>query len=496
MALVYAYQPLDMNGWNLHAMYDDGDARYDDVLIRVLYDGDKRLADFYGHGITGNEAAGTLTGGTIDGYLEQALVEGRWHTGWEMNSTAPVSAVSIYNAIVSAGTEDDAAVLRQALSLDDRLDLSGGADIAAGYDGSDRLHGMAGNDRLDGGSGNDTLEGGAGNDTLFGGAGRDSLTGGSGSDWLSGGAGNDIYVVNSALDRVSETSTLATEIDTVKSSVSWSLDSNFERILLVGSAALDAAGNTAANGLTGNEAANVLRGDAGNDALIGNGGNDTLNGGTGRDILQGGRGNDTYVVDDSGDRIEETLGSSDGIDHVYSSASSGLSFGVERLVLMGSASIHGTGNELANVIVGNGAANVLDGDYGNDALSGGAGNDWLIGGEGFDVLTGGAGMDAFRFSGAEYWRDGSVDRITDFAAADDRIDLDDAVFFGLGPVGALGLDAFRLGAAALDWNDRIIYHRPTGQLFYDSDGIHNGEAKLIATLTPGTTLALGDLFVV
>ena len=45
------------------------------------------------------------------------------------------------------------------------------------------------------------------------------LNGGLGSDTLIGGLGNDTYTVDNVGDIVTETSTLATEIDTVNSSV-------------------------------------------------------------------------------------------------------------------------------------------------------------------------------------------------------------------------------------------------------------------------------------
>jgi len=60
----------------------------------------------------------------------------------------------------------------------------------------------------------------------------------------------------------------------------------------------------------------------------------------------------------------------------------------------------------------------LDGGAGNDVLYGGTGNDTLDGGTGNDVLTGDAGRDIFAFS-----RGDGFDRITDFEAGVDRIDL-------------------------------------------------------------------------
>ena len=110
---------------------------------------------------------------------------------------------------------------------------------------------------------------------------------------------------------------------------------------------------------------------------IGAAGNDSLDGGTGADTLDGGSGNDTYTIDNVGDVITELAGG--GTDTAQSSVSYTLSAEVENLTLTGSSAINGTGNTLANVIVGNSGANILDGgvDAVSDSLSGGAGNDTI-----------------------------------------------------------------------------------------------------------------------
>ena len=139
---------------------------------------------------------------------------------------------------------------------------------------------------------------------ITGNAAANVLNGGAGGDTMIGGLGNDIYVVDNTADVISETSALATEIDTVQSSVSRSLGSNQERLVLTGTMAINGAGNTLANRITGNAAANVLNGGAGNDSLNGGGGNDTLIGAAtvtpfgaaDIDTLTGGAGNDVFVL--------------------------------------------------------------------------------------------------------------------------------------------------------------------------------------------------------
>ena len=245
------------------------------------------------------------------------------------------------------------------------------------------LDGGAGDDVLTGGSANDVLAGGDGADVLTGNAGHDSLNGGAGIDRLLGGIGNDTYTVETG-DTVIETTNAG--IDTVLSSVTWTLGANVENLALTGAAAINGTGNGLANVLIGNAAANALNGGGGNDMLEGGLGNDTLSGGAGSDTMLGGAGNDSYVVQATGDVVTENL--NEGTDTVRSSITYMLGENVENLTLTGATAIHGTGNGLANVLAGNGAANMLRGANGNDQLRGNAGNDtYLFGrGEGQDVV--------------------------------------------------------------------------------------------------------------
>jgi Ca2+-binding RTX toxin-like protein len=299
------------------------------------------------------------------------------------------------------------------------------------------LNGTAGADTLSGGAGNDTLNGLAGNDVLNGGAGNDILNGGAGNDTMSGGTGNDTYMVDSASDVIIEN--LNEGIDTVQSSVTYTLSANVENLTLTGTTAINGTGNALDNVLDGslNTAANVLTGGAGNDTYIvgtgdtvvemtnagtdtvmsaatytlganienlvltgttaingtgntldntltGNSAANTLSGGAGADTMIGGLGNDTYVVDNTLDIVVENI--NEGVDLVQSSVTYTLSANVENLTLTGTSAFNGTGNELDNVLTGNSASNTL---------VGGAGNDRLDGLAGADVLQGGAGNDTY-----------------------------------------------------------------------------------------------------
>ena len=285
----------------------------------------------------------------------------------------------------------------------------GGADEIIGNDAANRLQGGAGDDTLDGGAGADTLDGGTGNDVLI------------------GGSGNDVYVVDSTGDSISETSDTASEIDTVQSSATWSLDpdSNLEWLTLTGTAAINGSGNAVANRITGNAGANTLSGAEGNDTLDGGNGNDTLQGDDDNDTLLGGAGNDTL----DGGAGSDSLNGGAGTDTAsYASAAAAVSV---SLLLTTAQDTGGAGTDLLAAmenLTGSNHDDRLTGNAAANLLHGGDGNDTLTGGKGLDTLTGGAGADVFDFN---LVTDSALtvktcDVITDFSAGDgDLLDLRD-----------------------------------------------------------------------
>lgn len=301
--------------------------------------------------------------------------------------------------------------------LDDILIGGIGNDTMNGFDGNDFLSGELGNDTLNGGNGNDTLLGGDGTDTLNGGAGNDILHGGTGADTMNGGLGNDTYVVDNVLDIVNDPNIIlpvpvSGGIDTVQSSITYTLGATIEHLTLTGAAAINGTGNALANNITGNDAVNTLsglagadtlKGLAGNDTLNGGDGNDRLDGGTGADTMNGGLGNDTYVVDNAGDIINDpNIGVppfviNGGIDTVESSISYTLGATLENLTLTATA-LNGTGNALVNVITGNNSNNRLDGGAGADTMNGGLGNDTYVVDNVGDVITDSGGTDTVESS--------------------------------------------------------------------------------------------------
>jgi Ca2+-binding RTX toxin-like protein len=204
--------------------------------------------------------------------------------------------------------------------------LSGGAGIdTADYGASFsavNLHLGITTAQATGGSGSDTLlgienlSGSAYNDRLTGNGGANVLNGGSGNDTMEGGAGNDLYVVDTVADMLFERGDGG--VDSVSSSVSYTLPTSVEKLTLTGSGTINGNGNGASNTISGNGMANVLAGIDGNDALRGMAGNDSLSGGNGNDLLDGGAGNDTLNGSAGLDtfRFSSALSGSSNVDRI------------------------------------------------------------------------------------------------------------------------------------------------------------------------------------
>ena len=435
---------------------------------------------------------------------------------------------------------------------DDVLNLNNDGDVLFGLEGNDHLSSQGNNNKLVGGFGNDTYEfigflpsivekpgegydiviynstgnyilpanveeGRLGSGGLTGNAldnvlvgttyDRNYLDGGIGADVMSGGLFGDTYVVDNIGDKVIEVPE-GGERDTVLSSVSFTLGKYVEDLELKGRGAINGTGNSIDNRITGNALANTLIGLGGDDTLaggrgidtlLGGNGNDFLDGGAGRDILKGGAGNDQYVVDSAGDTISEA---GIGLDGVRTTVSYTLAARVEGLVAAdarnSSTAINLTGNSGDNFIFGNTGDNVIKGGAGadwllglsgSDTFDGGSGDDWILG---QGTMTGGAGADHFFLATA---REGvSVPiRITDFASGTDKIVLNSNTLAGYAYHGPTDATAFWEGTAAHDADDRLIYDKTAGKLYFDADGTGASAQELLGTFGAGTVLADTDI---
>ncbi|MBZ6074987.1 calcium-binding protein [Microvirga puerhi] len=215
---------------------------------------------------------------------------------------------------------------------------------------------------------------------------------------------------------------------------------------------------------------NRAYGDDGNDTIVGGKGYDLIYGGAGNDEIHGG--SNYLAPPNSGDVIRYTG------DRLFGDAGNDKLYGE-------------VGNDSLD---GGTGADLLYGGTGNDVLLGGAGNDLLAGGAGRDVLTGGLGSDSFVFDTSP--KTANIDTIKDFNARFDTFRLENSIFKALGPVGHLTADAFTVGKVAVDAEDRIVYDRTTGKLYYDKDGVGGAAQVQIAILTNKAALTAADFLVV
>jgi Ca2+-binding RTX toxin-like protein len=389
--IIFSDLTLDEAGISARATGDQGTSGNDSITGTAYVDSISGLAG--NDTINGFGENDTLFGGEGDDSLDGGTGVDSLIGGLGNDTYIVDSAGDVILELASEGTDTVKSVVSWTLAAHlENLILIGSAivngtgnteaNILTGNAAANLLSGLAGNDTLIAGDGNDTLQGGDGNDVLDGGLGIDSMTGGS---------GDDVYFINATTDVIVEAT--GGGIDIVQSTVTLTLLAEIENLTLTGSGVINGTGNAASNILTGNAAANSISGLAGNDSLFGGAGNDTLLGGDGDDILNGdagtdsmtgGLGNDTYFVDATSDLVIETVGG--GIDVVHSSVTHVLATEVENLVLIGSATINGTGNTLANRLTGNTAANILSGGTGSDTMEGGLGDDKYVVDVATDVL--------------------------------------------------------------------------------------------------------------
>lgn len=134
---------------------------------------------------------------------------------------------------------------------------------------------------------------------------------------------------------------------------------------------------------------------------------------------------------------------------------------------------------ISEIKTGTAADEKILGNKGKDKLSGGSGHDTLGGGVGNDILTGGAGKDTFLFA-TKPNKKSNYDRIVDFSTKDDTVALEKYVFTKIGKTGKLKKEAYFSGPKAHDSDDRIIFNKKSGTLYYDQDGSGSKAAWEIA----------------
>jgi Ca2+-binding RTX toxin-like protein len=272
----------------------------------------------------------------------------------------------------------------------------------------------------------------------------------------------------------------------------------------------------------GNNFVDLVQGGTGNDSISGFGGDDTLYGEAGSDLLVGDLGDDTLDGGEGDDAVfyfgrpseysfyvrldgavEVTDNVEGGTDVVLDVETFVFEFGGELTqadlfnpvkVYAGDDTITGTNSK--NVLRGYGGNDTIKALGGNDTAYGGTGNDTVYGGTGNDTVYGGTGRDYFAFD----TRSSSTnkDRIVDFNVKDDTIWLENSVFTKVGSNGTLKAGAFWSNntGKAHDKDDRIIYDKNSGVLYYDPDGTGSAKSVAFTTISKNLSMTNKDIYVI
>ncbi len=215
----------------------------------------------------------------------------------------------------------------------------------------------------------------------------------------------------------------------------------------------------------------VIEGFGGKDKISGTSGNDYIDGGAGADVMSGGMGDDTYIVDDSKDKVVEA--SNGGVDTIITTLneySLAKMPNIENLTFDGIGNANLTGNKQNNIIVAS------DGD------------DYLEGKEGKDSLTGGAGADKFVFN--TKFGSTNVDAITDFVSGEDVLVISKKIAKKLAK--NFTEDNFVYSNKAEDSNDYLIFNSENNTLYYDADG-SGTKSDAVAIVVVGTMITFDDI---
>lgn len=346
-------------------------------------------------------------------------------------------------------------------STNDTFDLSGililGDVLIDGGSGLDVITGTAASDRIKGGLSSDTLNGGDGDDVFlyFAGDGADVVNGGSGLDTIL--IGNNNAVVNIMT---------VTDVEVVDAG-------SFTGVVLNGTSSADTMDLSALT-VIGDV---VIDGASGNDVITGTQGADTIRGGIGNDTLKGGNGDDVFLfrANDGIDFIDGGSGNDTvraTADQAVSDVTKWTSIEVFDAGSFAGVRLAGTASadtiDLSSLII-QGTVSEITAGSGNDRIIGSTANDVIRGGAGSDTMTGGAGADTFIYSVVSDSSASANDRITDFVAGTDKIDL-------------LGIDANSLVSDNQDFT------------FIGSNAFTSGVAgQLRVTTTGGNTLVQADI---
>lgn len=500
----------DSNGRGITVNLATSTSQWTNYSSDTLLDIENVMGSAHHDSLTGSSDKNTLMGGagddTLDGGFNDDSLDGG--TG---NNTAKFSGSTVAKVNLTLTAAQATGYGNDTLTNIQNLEGGSGADEFIGDGANNRLTGNGGNDTLVGAAGNDTLVGGSGADNLQGGGdadllqgetGDDSLEGGAGDDTLEGGTGRNTAVFSgnwseydiaanatggfTVTDRLGRDGT-----DTLKdvrfakfadqtialtngapSNISPSISpTNFSESKPVGSQVTtlfssDPDGDTLTYSLVTN-AGGLFRLDGSKLILAG-----TLDYETAT----------THTI---------TVKVSDGFGGEFTKD---LTINVTN-DMNETKPLVKRGTNASEQVVGEQGNDQLYGLSGNDQIFGQGGNDKLWGGKGKDTLIGGAGNDIFVFDVKPNVKS-NLDYVYDFSVKDDTIHLSKKIFSKLAKKGTLSKGAFVTGDQFKDADDRILYHKKGGALFYDPDGTGDAKAIQFATIGKNLKITHKDFYVI
>jgi Ca2+-binding RTX toxin-like protein len=421
-------------------------------------------------GSTGNN---TLRGGGGDDILDGGLGSDRLEGGTGTNTARCSGFAAATVDLSKTDPQDTGGFGTDTLVEIANLEGGFGADIFTGNDANNRLMGNGGNDTLQGGKGNDTLNGGAGQDT--------AVFSGNSADYDVSPSGTGTFVVKDrqggrdGIDQVEDIRFLKFADKTIALA-----NGNPSSISLFPNYAQE---NLAVGGTIGALSGSDPDGDTLTYSLASNS-------------------NGLFALDATGKKIVlvNALDHEAASQHTISITAKDAYGGM--LTKDFTITVVDVLENTPLILVGTAKADRLEGELGNDRLSGLGGNDTLSGLGGVDTLNGGAGNDSL-FGGTE--KDvfvfdkklsvkSNLDYIQDFLPKDDIIHLSRKIFSKI-PKGTLSSKAFVVGDHFKDKDDRILYLKKPGALFYDPDGSGPAKAIQFANISQKLPITHKDFFI-
>ncbi|MBM1174625.1 hypothetical protein [Microvirga arabica] len=475
----------------------------------TLIDIEKLIGSTFSDKLTGNAADNTLVGGDGNDMLDggqgnDQLAGDEGNDSLQGGTGNDTLEGGVGDDTLEGGTGDDRLdggaginTVRYSGSVGVKADLrrsDGQITVGAGVDV------LIGITNLEGGSNADVFTGNGADNRLIGNGGNDTLTGGGGNDTLEGGTGQDMAVFFGASTEYTRTYNADGTITFTDKQAGRDGTDTLKDVRLVkfsdktialtngNPTDISFSGTSVAEDKAVGSVLGTVRGTDPDDddltfSLVSNANGTFGLNGKGELVLMSAFDYETAAQHTISIKAEDKYG---GIRTE--------TFTISVRNVIETSPLVRSGTSTNEQLVGEAGDDKLFGLGGNDVLFGQIGNDTLIGGAGRDTLTGGAGKDVFVFDHKPNTKS-NLDYIQDFNPADDVIHLSRKIFSKIDK-GALKSKAFVIGNQFKDKDDRILYYKEGGALFYDPDGSGSAKAIQFASLGKGLKVSHKDFFVI